>query len=273
MHRFLSAAGLSLVMLSGVTAEGPAWADSTPRQSRECGQTQMGDPGSVLRRMSRDQIVRAYEVIVEGMIESYAPPTGRHSGAVVMRIDKAWKGNVTPRVTWLTYPTLPSTEWPSPDQPDCLLHVQVGQHVRIGSSIVGKAGGVPNINGVDTSTDVLDSHFFIGLVFLPLSDPELNDLLNAYRAKTEALQQAATTSGQAAKIAFATHLLDNNERHRAAEIADALRSDGVNLAPIGVLLLTGDRKDWSDLKRLQSPCYSDHGDLDNAVLDRSDLSA
>jgi hypothetical protein len=110
-------------------------------------------------------------------------------------------------------------------------------------------------------------------------------------------------------------LLENNEKHRAFAVYDALASDnpddfdlllvlavartkaGVEAQPEATLevvrerapktekwrskiararlaatsLLTAEGKDWSDLKRMHTTCYSDHEHFDGTVFDRAEL--
>jgi hypothetical protein len=275
MLHFFHSFGLALIVLGGLAAERPARADTVPRHTKHCSDAQMDDPSLVFKRTRRDQIVRVYEVIVEGTIVSFTPPDTRDPGLIIMNIDKIWKGEVAPRVTWLIYPTGSlDVELPPQLEPaDCPPQISVGQRIRIGSNIRGKSDVlVSRFPDLDPNIDFLGSDSFWSFVYLPQSDPELDGLLVAYQAKTKALQQAAATGDVQARIDFAAHLLAHNQQRRAQEVADALRRDGVKLAAFGAIELTGERKNWSDLKRVRQGCYGYHANLDGAVFDRADFA-
>ena len=241
-----------------------------------CSTPQIDDPGESFTRYSPTRAVRISEVIAEGTIESYSAAKGDPNlpRLVVVRIDKVWKGQVTPRVALLVPMFRIGPDFWTPSmEADCPHPVQIGARIRLGANILGKNDDpVIRDSELDASADVLGTHDRGGFINMPLRDPELDHLLAAYQAKTDALEQAATTGDLQARLALAAHMLNNNQRRRALEIMDALRREGVNLAPTGMLKLTAERKDWSDLKRIHSGCYSDDANFDGATFDRADLS-
>jgi len=268
------------------------------------------DPSDIFKEYPRDQILSAPEVIVEGVVEAYRPL--RYAPPVaVMRIDKVWKGTATPRVV-VELQMFFSSEWIL-DRWDCGIRAPVGERIRLGASILSKHGDqVAEDSGLDANTYVLGGY---NLFYIPLKDPELDRKLAAYQNKTDQLQQSASNGGMQSKLAFAAHLLANNEEHRALEAYDGLLRDSPNdldlllvvavarsqarvdgepdatLAVVGAKapktekwrskiararlaatgLLTAEGKDWSDLKRIHTKCYSEHANFDNAVFDRAEL--
>jgi hypothetical protein len=273
MTRFLAL----LIGLSVTATAAPAIADSMPYPRVYCREAQMDDPNEIAKKISRERIVRGFEVIIDGVIESYQPEAqsgGKYlPGLVIMRVDKIWKGDVTPRVAYITGTRLFLIG--SPATPiDCPNPMRTGVQVRIGTTISGKMSAWNSLfPEIDGNMDALDGDSYWSLRYLPPHDPALERLLTAYKTKTDTLRKVASTGDQQAMLAYATHLLDNNEQHRAHEVAAALHRAGVNLAPIGgALLLDPEQKNWSDLKRIRRGCYSDHGNFDDATFDRSDLA-
>jgi hypothetical protein len=288
---------LAILMGLCVLAAGtPTNADTAPRQLADiagpgvslqfppCKAVQLEEAIETFDRRPRENAVRGFEVIVEGTIETYRLPDTvpdlHGPGLAILRVDKVWKGIVTPRVAWTVLPPRLFYGEP-PAQPmldKCPLAIPVGQRIRIGARILSKAGDQGDrYPELDPSTVVLDPDLFRrfsywGSSYLPLHDRELDRLLAAYQAKTEALRQAAATGDVQARLDFAAHLLAHNQGQRAQEIADAMRRDGIKLASFGAVELTGERKDRSDLKRIHNGCYSYHANLDGAVFDRADFA-
>ncbi len=319
MLRFIGAFGLALIV-STLAPQAPVHADSLSRQTGPCTVPPLNEPSPQVERLGLERAVRANEVIVEGVIESYSPPDlvsdVRGPGVVIVHVEKVWKGVVTQRIAYLIFPIgYLSTEWQPPSVP-CPVEAPVGRRIRLAGEFEGKVGeraaGYP---GLDANTNILGLRALYG-GYLPLSDPELDRLLAAYQAKTDTLQQAAATGGRREKLAFADYLLANSEKHRAFEVYDALLRESPNdldlmlalavartkarmddepeatlaivktrapntekwlskiararLAATGVL--TADGKDWTDLKRMHTTCYSDHENFDGAVFDRAELA-
>jgi len=270
MIRLLGALGVLLALLVGAH-DAQAQVLLPP-----CDVPQIAAPDETFKNEPRGWVLRSSEVIVEGVIESYSAAKADPylPRLVTVRVDKTWKGDVTPRVLLI----IPMARY-GPDMWDgktgleCLNPVQIGVRIRIGAGIAGKNDD-PALHEpkVDANSDVLNPRRWWNFTNIPLHDPEFERLLVEYQAKTEALQQAAATGDVQAKLNFAAHLLANNQQDRAQEIADALRRDGVKLASFGTLKLTGERKDWSDLKRIHQACYSDHANLEGAVFDGADFA-
>jgi hypothetical protein len=246
-----------------------------------CSVPQLADPDEAFKRYNRKEVVGVSEVIVEGVVESYSAAKSDPylPRSVVMRVDKVWKGDVTPHVILMV-----QMEWYGPDFPtwedlipNCSNPVQIGERVRIAAELLGKNDDSTFRDpALDASTDVLGYRLRWNIINVPLHDPEFNRLLAAYqaeaealRAKTEALERAAATGNLQAKLAFVEHLYKSGERDRAHEIAGALRRGGVKLSLADPLLLDPEQ---SDLKRIHNACYSDHGNFDDAVFDGADLS-
>ncbi|GAB2175567.1 pentapeptide repeat-containing protein [Dongia sp. agr-C8] len=269
-----------LLGLSVLTAGMPAGADmgTSHPQAPRCQEVPLSAMIETFDRFPRAALVRGYAVIVEGTLESYRLPdisTDLHGrGLAVLRVDKVWKGAASTRVAWTVFTPLFFNEWPfQPRLPDCPLAIPVGERIRIGARFLAKAGdqgdGYPEL---DPSTDLLYLEHRWGSPYLPLHDPEFDRVLTAYQADTDALQKAATAGNEQAKLAFLEHLYDNNDGRRAQEYADALRRQGIKLPRRGLLLLSEEQKDWSDLRRMHQGCYSYRADFDSAVFDRADLA-
>lgn len=188
------------------------------------------DPNRGLEWHSREEIVRIAEVIVEGVVQPYAPrgktvPRNRFVGLATMRIDKVWKGHLGPSVALLF-------QWGSGD---CSIPPPFGERVRFGAHIVDKdrvlndaralAAEAPEFGPfpdelvpfLEVNKDVLSYPNYIEGMDLPLSDAEFDRLLDAYQAKTDAMKREAANGGDA-RLAYATHLEENRETHRALEV-------------------------------------------------------
>ena len=308
MIRFLAL----LLGLGAVAASASAVADTTAHQLPFCSEAQMG-----VARILPAQRVREFEVIVDGFIESYRPPMREGDkdvpGLAIVRVDKVWKGEVTPRIAVPTWNPSLVGEWSGQlllPPPDCSNPIRAGVQVRIDAFIAGKMSEAsamfPDIDG---NMDVLSG----GLS--ELRDAKSDPLLAAYQAKTDTLQKTAEAGDPQAKLAFAKYLLENNEKHRAFAIYAALaaknqndfdllltlalarkkaRMEGEPEATLAVVrerapktekwrskiartrlaatgVLTAEGKDWSDLKRMHTTCYSWHEDFDGSVFDRAEL--
>jgi len=214
-----------------------------------------------------DDIIERSEIIVDGVISEYdsGSPRPKAIGGTVaakLRVSRVWKGEIGAEVPiyismYLIGCTLP---------PEYGLPVRLAGSFDEGLLFYGTVGGLPLGNAL------LDQKLREYELKKPILDAERAREIELLKAKTEALRQAAATGDVQARLNFAAHLLAHNQESRAHEIADALRRDGVKLAPFGAFNLTGERKDWSDLKRIHDACTSDHADLDGAVMDRADLA-
>jgi hypothetical protein len=195
----------------------------------------------------------------------------------------------------------------------CKIKALVGKRIRFGADLSSGISHDPELGCfVEKNRKVLGYWGFD----LPVQDAELDRLLDAYRAKTDALRQAAATGGRAARLAFAEHLRANHETNRAFEVAEALLRQNPNDLDVLLLLalartdahiryepeetlavveqkapktvewrgriarvlfaatgqLTPGGQDWSDLKQAHKHCYSEPGNFDGAVFDRSDFA-
>jgi hypothetical protein len=234
-----------LLSLGLITTAATATADIAAPAPRPCGDTRAADPSRIFTTLSREKSVTAPEVIVEGIIESYAPmtpaPIGcdncvtyRSSALVSIRVVKVWKGEAMSRAALYFH-----------GYEVCWIPALVGKPIRIGTGFVAKDFKDPQhptpVTILSAAIDPFirfDRSESTGFVNLPLGDPDLDRRLDAYGATTSALQAAAATGDRKTRLAFAEHLRANNERHRAFEIYDALlREDSEDFDLL--LILTG----------------------------------
>jgi hypothetical protein len=208
-------------------------------RAENCDQSQPYDPNRILTIHSREEIVALPEVIVEGIIESYTS-AGTVSDVpgprtATMRIDKVWKGELTPRaVLAIPFGFKFFVRQTSGSSPGCWVQSLVGQRIRFGTQIVKK--GITDVLGYPGSWEEFP---------MPLQDPKLDRLLEAYQAKTETLRHAAATGGKPARLAYAEHLRTNHETHRAFEVYDALLREDPNDLDL-LLLVAVARSDAGD---------------------------
>jgi hypothetical protein len=191
-----------------------------------CTVTQTYDPNRVFKVYSRDQIVSTAEVVVEGVVGPFGPKdspdgTNGHLGLASMHIDKVWKGQLPPNVA-LIYRA---------GSGDCSIPPPFGTRIRFGGHILSKdvllsndPGDQPALRRLLTvHLVVLGYPSFPEAMDMPVRDPELDALLDAYRDRTYAMERAAAT--KPARLAFAAHLFDNNELHRALTEYEGILSD------------------------------------------------
>jgi hypothetical protein len=170
MIRFLAL----LLGLGAVPASAPAVADTAAHQLRLCSEAQMG-----VARALPAQSVREFEVIVDGFIEAYRPPprAGDVPGLAIVRVDKVWKGEVTPRIAVPTWMPSIVGEWSGQlllPPPNCSNPVRAGVQVRIAALIAGKTGEARAVfPDIDGSMDVLSGDLS------ELREPKLDPLLAA----------------------------------------------------------------------------------------------
>ncbi|HVO02509.1 MAG TPA: pentapeptide repeat-containing protein [Candidatus Cybelea sp.] len=198
------------------------------RSAVACTEPQAYDPSQSLRDHSAAEIVATPEVIVEGVVEppepSQAPDDG-HFGLATMTIDKVWKGDVGPSVDLLF----------AMQSSDCTIPPPFGERIRFGATIVEKdrfrndsafTSTYPElVRLLATNRQVLLYPFYPQSLYLPLQDPELDPLLDAYNAKIDALKQKAESGGKQDRLAYAAFLQENHEAHRALDLYETVYRD------------------------------------------------
>jgi hypothetical protein len=191
-------------------------------------------PSAAFAVYSRDDIVKKTEVIVEGVIEP-SNPARPDDGLKFLRmhVDRVWKGAVSSDVVVILGLGLHLC----PQAPPPL-----GERMRFSARLVEKRPfqAEDAITMTPELTQLIETHedFLLydafsrttPMVDLPLKDPELDRLLVNYQADTEAMRQRAETGDRAARLAYAGHLFDNNELHRALTAYEGiLRDDPADL--------------------------------------------
>jgi len=171
------------------------------------------DPNFALEHHTRGDIVRMTEVIVEGVIEPNKPDDG--IAFARMHVDRVWKGAVASDVVVIMGLSL------------CPLSPPLGERMRFSARLVEKrlllvkdsiALTPERAHLIATHDDFLVYRALnrtTPMLDLPLQDPELDRLLVQYQADTDAMRQRAETGDRTARLAYAAHLFDNNEQHRA----------------------------------------------------------
>jgi len=188
---------------------------------------------------ARDGIVKMSEVIVEGVIEPNKP--GQPDDGLTfarMHVDHVWKGAVGPEVVVLMGLGIHICSFAPPP---------LGERIRFSARLVEKRLLLVKdaILMTPERARLIEMHddFLIydapgrtvSTLDLPLEDPALDRLLVQYQADTEAMRQRGETGDRAARLAYAAHLFDNNEQHRAlTEYEGILRDNPSDLE----LLLT-----------------------------------
>jgi len=192
------------------------------------------DPSDVFGVYPRDDIVKKTEVIVEGVIEP-AKPDDVGITFARMHVDRVWKGAVASDVVVIMGLSIKICSSSSGLPP-------FGERMRFSARLVKKRPlqvkdavqmTPEQARMIATHDDFLlygAPSQTIPMVYLPLEDPELDRLLVQYQTDTETLQRRAESGDRAARLAYAAHLFENNEQHRAlTEYEGVLRDDPSNL--------------------------------------------
>jgi hypothetical protein len=181
------------------------------------------DPYRDIKFYGREYIVAAPEVIVEGVVEPDASGDGSDGvGFSRMHIDQVWKGAALSEVVVI---------WTRAG--DCSQPPPFGKRIRFGARLLNRQ--VLLVKDAVALTpqrmDLIESHddFLAynrwGAFDLPLRDAQLDPLLLAYQAETEALRRQAASGDRGARIAYAAHLFAHNEFHRSLAAYEALLRD------------------------------------------------
>jgi hypothetical protein len=179
------------------------------------------DPSKAFERRTRDDIVKMTEVIVEGVVEPPAEPAGpgleNRLSFSRMHIDRVWKGAIASNVVVLTRIGIGDCSRPPP----------FGRRIVFGARLVEKELLLVKdaITLTPDRAQLIETHddfLSYSRLDLPLQDPEFSRLLVKYRADTEALRQRANSGDRGERIAYAAHLFDNNELHRALAAYEGL---------------------------------------------------
>jgi hypothetical protein len=243
-----------LLGLGVIATAAPATADFAVLPLKTCSEVQPADPSLIFTTLSRDESVITPEVIVEGIIESYAPMKPARTGCencvtlnssalASIRVVTVWKGEAMPRAVLAFH-----------GYDVCAIPALVGKPIRVGATLATKdfkdAQHPTPVTLLSISIDpflLFDRDRRSGLVNVPLGDPDLDRRLDAYGATTSALQEAAASGDRKARLAFAEHLRVNNERHRAFEIYDALlRENPDDFDLLLILASAGGRESIND---------------------------
>jgi hypothetical protein len=177
------------------------------------------DPNRSFDRDTRDDVVKMSEVIVEGVIEPNMP--GEPIDGLTfarMHVDRVWKGAVGQEVFVLLgfgIHICPSAPPP------------LGARMRFSARLVEKRLLLVTdaVQLTPQRAQLIATHedFLlydapgrtVPTLDLPLKDAEFDRLVVAYQADTEALRQQTESGDRTARLAYAAHLFENNEQHRA----------------------------------------------------------
>jgi len=175
------------------------------------------DPPAVVRGLTPDQIAAMLpEVVVEGVVEGEMKPDrslftkpydiggetiwmGIDTVAAQMRIERVWKG----KFSAATITLLLSSNYGS----DCTRPPPFGQRIRIGGIFVS------------------DREFFYQNFDLPIEEAATDTALKGYHDRTKELEAAAKPGGRAQRQAFAAHLVQYGEWHRAETVYQSLLNE------------------------------------------------
>jgi hypothetical protein len=192
---------------------------------------------AVLEQDEREVIVKTTEVIVEGVIEPTKPVGGAEPDEGVsfarMHVDRVWKGAVGSDVVVILGPGFSVCPVAPP---------RLGERMRFSARLVEKRALLVKDAMTLTSEQarLIEMHddFLLyrvpnrdtPMTDLPLDDLEFDRLLVRYQTETEAMRQQAESGDRVDRLAYAAHLFDNNELHRAlAEYEGVLREDPSDL--------------------------------------------
>jgi hypothetical protein len=171
------------------------------------------------------------ELIIEGVIS----PQSSHSAT--MHVDHAWKGDVGKSVA-LTFE--------EGEAGNC------DSSPRYGESIM-----------IAVAREESQRIYFDGCSPIVGVDSRFRADLEAYKAKTESMEQQAKTGGREGRLAFAAYLRESGENHRALHLYRSLLKEGDDislLVPIALLegsIYDGDPKPTLELLRQRAPATED----------------
>jgi hypothetical protein len=187
------------------------------------------DPKTIFRDFPRDEIVRRPEVIVEGVVEPYAPAPDEPDdslGFTRIRIDRVWKGDLGSSAIVIFQTASMDCSQPPP----------FGQRIRFGADLIekrillGKGGDgmvmtPQRLALLETENDVIyfgrSRDGFLPFA-LPLQDGELDRMLADYQSAIQTMRSGAAKRNRPQRLDYAAFLTEHKELHRALKVYESV---------------------------------------------------